>query len=98
MTEHVRVRFAPSPTGALHIGGGHTALFLALGKTHWRNLCPSLEDTDRQRSNLGYERTIMSGCNGSAWIGMKAPIAAVILAPTAIGTAGNLSCLCGTSF
>ena len=62
MNNTVRVRFAPSPTGALHIGGAHTALFNWL----WARPCGGsfilrIEDTDRERSTAEYEETIMSG-------------------------------------
>lgn len=68
MTEHVRVRFAPSPTGALHIGGGHTALFNWLWARHTEGaFVLRIEDTDRQRSTPEYEKTIMSGMQ---WLGL----------------------------
>src|SRR4051812_13940664 len=49
----MRVRFAPSPTGALHIGGARTALFnwlLARGCNPPAQLVLRIEDTDRERS------------------------------------------------
>jgi glutamyl/glutaminyl-tRNA synthetase len=49
----MRVRFAPSPTGALHIGGARTALYnwlLARGQTPVGTLVLRIEDTDRERS------------------------------------------------
>jgi glutamyl-tRNA synthetase len=47
----MRVRFAPSPTGALHIGGARTALFNWLQARHSRGtLLLRIEDTDRERS------------------------------------------------
>jgi len=49
----MRVRFAPSPTGALHIGGARTALFnwlLARGNPDGAELVLRIEDTDRERS------------------------------------------------
>ena len=46
-----RVRFAPSPTGALHIGGARTALYNWLDAArHGRDLVLRIEDTDRERS------------------------------------------------
>lgn len=65
---NVRVRFAPSPTGALHIGGAHTALFNWL----WARHCGGtfilrIEDTDRERSTKEYEQTIMDGLR---WLGL----------------------------
>ena len=48
--ESVRVRFAPSPTGALHIGGVRTALYNYLfAKAHGGELLLRIEDTDSQR-------------------------------------------------
>lgn len=57
-----RVRFAPSPTGALHIGGAHTALFNWLWARHTGgSFILRIEDTDRARSTQEYEKTIMDG-------------------------------------
>ncbi len=57
MTGAVRVRFAPSPTGHLHVGGARTALFNWLYARHHRGaFVLRIEDTDRSRStedNLG---------------------------------------------
>ena len=63
-----RVRFAPSPTGALHIGGGHTALFnwLWARRTGGRFIL-RIEDTDMERSTREYENTIISGMK---WLGL----------------------------
>ncbi len=47
----MRVRFAPSPTGALHIGGARTALFnWLLARGSGGTLVLRIEDTDRERS------------------------------------------------
>src|ERR1700761_7074547 len=47
----MRVRFAPSPTGALHIGGARTALFnWLLARHEGGELVLRIEDTDRERS------------------------------------------------
>ena len=63
-----RVRFAPSPTGALHIGGAHTALFNWLWARHTGGtFILRIEDTDRERSTAEYEQTIMDGLN---WLGL----------------------------
>ena len=49
----MRVRFAPSPTGALHIGGARTALYnWLLARGHGGELVLRIEDTDRERSSL----------------------------------------------
>lgn len=66
--DNVRVRFAPSPTGALHIGGGHTALFNWLWARHNNGkFILRIEDTDLVRSTKEYEETIMSGMK---WLGL----------------------------
>ncbi|WP_024821987.1 MULTISPECIES: glutamate--tRNA ligase [Aminobacterium] len=68
MDKEVRVRFAPSPTGALHIGGGHTALFNWLWARHTGGkFILRIEDTDRERSTKEYEDTIMAGMK---WLGL----------------------------
>jgi glutamyl-tRNA synthetase len=58
MTDQVRVRFAPSPTGYLHVGGARTALFNWLFARHvGGTLILRIEDTDRSRStddNIGF--------------------------------------------
>src|SRR5947199_4645901 len=47
----MRVRFAPSPTGALHIGGARTALYnWLLARGHGGTFVLRIEDTDRERS------------------------------------------------
>ena len=52
----VRVRFAPSPTGALHIGGVRTALFNYLfARQHGGEMLLRIEDTDSTRFVLGAE-------------------------------------------
>ena len=66
--ENERVRFAPSPTGALHIGGAHTALFNWLWARHTGGtFILRIEDTDRERSTAEYEDTIMDGLR---WMGL----------------------------
>src|SRR6056297_674799 len=68
MSENVRVRFAPSPTGALHIGGGHTALFNWLWARHsGGKFILRIEDTDRERSTREFEDTILAGMK---WLGL----------------------------
>ena len=66
--DKVRVRFAPSPTGALHIGGGHTALFnWLLARNTGGTFILRIEDTDLERSTKEYEQTIMDGL---MWLGL----------------------------
>lgn len=68
MSNKVRVRFAPSPTGALHIGGAHTALFNWLWAKHTNGtFVLRVEDTDKDRSTTEYERSIMDGME---WLGL----------------------------
>ncbi len=62
MTEQVRVRFAPSPTGHLHIGGARTALFNWLyARHHGGTFILRIEDTDRTRSTDEYIEAIIEG-------------------------------------
>ncbi len=69
MSEKVRVRFAPSPTGALHIGGVRTALFNYLfAKKHNGTVILRIEDTDQHRFVEGAEDYIRESLG---WIGMK---------------------------
>jgi len=64
----VRVRFAPSPTGALHIGGVRTALFNWLfARHHQGTFILRIEDTDQQRSTDESIRIIIDGMK---WLGM----------------------------
>jgi glutamyl-tRNA synthetase len=64
----IRVRFAPSPTGALHIGGARTALFNWLfARNKGGKFILRIEDTDRQRSTLEANRAIF---NGLEWLGL----------------------------
>ena len=67
--EKVRVRFAPSPTGPLHIGGVRTALYNYLfAKKHGGDLLLRIEDTDTQRFVPGAEEYIINSFN---WLGIK---------------------------
>ncbi len=62
MAEEVRVRFAPSPTGFLHIGGARTALFNWLYARHYGGtFILRIEDTDRSRSTDEYIAAIIEG-------------------------------------
>ncbi|MDB5477856.1 MAG: gltX [Alphaproteobacteria bacterium] len=66
----VTVRFAPSPTGTLHIGGGRTALFnYYFAKHHGGKYLLRIEDTDRERSTPEAVDAII---NGLAWLGVVA--------------------------
>lgn len=65
----VRVRFAPSPTGALHIGGVRTALYNYLfAKQNGGDLILRIEDTDSQRFVPGAEAYIIEALT---WLGIK---------------------------
>ncbi len=64
MTKNVRVRFAPSPTGPLHIGGVRTALFNYLfAKKHNGTFILRIEDTDQSRYVEGAEQYIIDALN-----------------------------------
>ncbi len=64
----IRVRFAPSPTGALHIGGARTALFNWLfARNQGGIFILRIEDTDRERSTLEANRAIFHGLE---WLGL----------------------------
>lgn len=64
MTKNVRVRFAPSPTGPLHIGGVRTALFNYLfAKKHNGTFVLRVEDTDQNRYVEGAEHYIIESLN-----------------------------------
>ena len=65
----VRVRFAPSPTGPLHIGGVRTALFnYFFAKKHGGDFLLRIEDTDSQRFVPGAEEYINEALR---WCGIK---------------------------
>jgi glutamyl-tRNA synthetase len=64
----VRTRFAPSPTGHLHIGGARTALFSwAYARRHGGKFVLRIEDTDLERSTLESERAIVESMR---WLGL----------------------------
>ncbi|TYL91319.1 glutamate--tRNA ligase [Bradyrhizobium rifense] len=66
MTDSVVTRFAPSPTGFLHIGGARTALFNWLyAKKHGGKMLLRIEDTDRERST---EAAIGAILDGLKWL------------------------------
>ncbi len=65
----VRVRFAPSPTGALHIGGVRTALYnYLLDRKHNGTMILRIEDTDQNRYVPGAEEYIINSLN---WVGIQ---------------------------
>lgn len=66
----VRTRFAPSPTGMLHIGGVRTALFCWLyARRHAGTFILRVEDTDRERSTDAATQVILDGME---WLGLAA--------------------------
>src|ERR1700742_5206617 len=68
MTEPVIARFAPSPTGFLHIGGGRTALFNWLfARSRGGKMLLRIEDTDRERSTKAAIDAIIDGLS---WLGL----------------------------
>ncbi len=65
----VATRFAPSPTGPLHIGGVRTALFNWLySKNHNGKFFLRIEDTDKERSKEEFKLQIL---NSLKWIGIN---------------------------
>jgi glutamyl-tRNA synthetase len=68
MVGPVRVRFAPSPTGLLHLGGARTALFNWLfARHHGGEALLRIEDTDRDRSTRAFEASLLEDL---AWLGL----------------------------
>src|SRR3954471_3893802 len=68
ITSRVKVRFAPSPTGALHIGGARTALFnWLLARHEGGDLVLRIEDTDRERSTPENVEQILDSLR---WLGL----------------------------
>ena len=64
----VRTRFAPSPTGHLHIGGARVALFNYLfSRHHGGQYLLRIEDTDRERSTSAFTQGILDGLH---WLGL----------------------------
>src|SRR5687767_14132110 len=64
----VRTRFAPSPTGYLHIGGARTALFSwAYARRHGGQFILRIEDTDLERSTAQSVQAILEGMT---WLGL----------------------------
>jgi glutamyl-tRNA synthetase len=69
MSQTVVTRFAPSPTGFLHIGGARTALFNWLYARHTGGtMLLRIEDTDRERSTEAATAAIVDGLS---WLGLQ---------------------------
>ncbi|MEK7481962.1 MAG: glutamate--tRNA ligase [Patescibacteria group bacterium] len=67
--KEIRARFAPSPTGHLHIGGARTALFNWLfSKQHKGKFILRIDDTDIERSQSEFEKNIIDGLK---WLGLN---------------------------
>ncbi|MGJ3264945.1 MAG: glutamate--tRNA ligase [Salinarimonas sp.] len=68
MSDTIVTRFAPSPTGFLHIGGARTALFnWLLARRHGGRMLLRIEDTDRERST---QEAIAAILDGLGWLGL----------------------------
>ncbi|MBP3867374.1 MAG: glutamate--tRNA ligase, partial [Eggerthellaceae bacterium] len=68
MSDKVRVRFAPSPTGRLHIGGARTAIFnWAFARAMGGTFILRIEDTDPERST---EENVQVILNAMKWLGL----------------------------
>jgi len=69
MPDAIRLRFAPSPTGSLHVGGARTALFnWAYARRFAGTFVLRIEDTDPERSTREFERAILDGLS---WLGIR---------------------------
>ncbi|MDR1016635.1 MAG: glutamate--tRNA ligase [Coriobacteriales bacterium] len=68
MSDQIRVRFAPSPTGYLHVGGARTAIYnWAFARAHGGKFLLRIEDTDAQRSTPENTQQILRSL---AWLGL----------------------------
>lgn len=68
----IKTRFAPSPTGYLHVGGARTALYSWLfARNHGGEFVLRIEDTDLERSTPEAIEAIMDGMNWLSTGGMK---------------------------
>jgi glutamyl-tRNA synthetase len=66
---NIRVRFAPSPTGYLHVGGARTAIFnWFFARQHSGQLVLRIEDTDEERSTKDSEKTLFDDLH---WLGLE---------------------------
>ena len=69
MMAEVRTRFSPSPTGSLHLGGAHTALFNWLIARHFHGaFVLRIEDTDKERSKAEFVAEILDAMQ---WLGLE---------------------------
>lgn len=69
MVEKSRVRFAPSPTGDLHVGNARTALFnWMFARHHGGSFILRIEDTDESRSALSYQTNLLADLK---WLGLS---------------------------
>ena len=69
---NIKTRFAPSPTGDLHVGSTRTALYAYLyAKKHQGEFILRIEDTDRERSTQAAVDVIL---NGMAWLGLHSDV------------------------
>lgn len=86
MERKVRVRFAPSPTGALHIGGVRTALYNYLfARQHGGDMLLRIEDTDSTRFVPGAEQYIIEALD---WLGIEIDEGICLDAPNGKGDHG----------
>ncbi|MBI5235936.1 MAG: glutamate--tRNA ligase [Deltaproteobacteria bacterium] len=69
MTDRVRTRFAPSPTGYLHLGNARTALFnLLFSRASGGDFLLRIDDTDLARSSIEFEKALMEDLT---WLGLN---------------------------
>ena len=83
----IRTRFAPSPTGYLHIGGARTALFSwAFARHHGGQFILRIEDTDIARSTPEAVQAIL---DGMAWLGPESRRGPVLPDPAPVPLQGS---------
>ena len=74
MSQKIRVRFAPSPTGPLHVGGLRTALFNYLfAKQNKGVFVLRIEDTDKKRKVVGAEEYIVNALDSVSYTHLTLP-------------------------
>ena len=72
MSQEIRVRFAPSPTGPFHIGGARSALFnWLLARKLGGKMVLRIEDTDRKRSTPESEENIKNSFRWNVWTSIR---------------------------
>ena len=86
MTRKTRVRFAPSPTGPLHMGGVRTALYNYLyAKQRGGDFIIRIEDTDSHRFVPGAEEYIIEALNWLGMVGLTSQLCCTLAVAVRVG-------------